>query len=163
MEVSMYNLQQLYDKVSNHPAVLEIGIENYVNSGISIGIDDVVDPSLVEQGLVTLQNNSHFAITQKGLNAVGLPTPDWDSFNAYMLSDPMFKTYRDTVRTADGELSSALFDAHGLVETNGVAAFSLVWGIWVSVSGITVADKETIATKAEGFNLPAEFVAVIRG
>lgn len=92
------------------------------------------------------------------------PVPDWDGFNAYMLSDHMFKSYRDTVRTADGELNSALFDAYALVATNGVAAFSLVWGgIWVPVSGITVADRENIATTAEGFNLPADFVTVIRG
>ena len=91
------------------------------------------------------------------------PVPDWDSFNAYMLSDSMFKSYRDTVRTADRELNSALFDAYGLVATNGVAAFSLVWGIWCTASGITVADKEIIATTAEGFNLPSDFVAVIRG
>lgn len=90
------------------------------------------------------------------------PVPDWDSFNAYMLSDPTFKGYRDTVRTADGELNSALFDAYGLVATNGVAAFSLVWGLWVSVSGITVADRGVIATTAEGFNLPAEFVDSLR-
>jgi len=90
--------------------------------------------------------------------------PDWDGFNAYMLSDPTFKGYRDTVRSADGDLNGALFDAYGLVATNGVAAFSLVWGgIWVPVSGITVADREVIAGVAEGFNLPAEFVAVIRG
>jgi len=92
------------------------------------------------------------------------PVPDWDGFNAYMLSDPTFKGYRDTVRSADGDLNGALFDAYGLVATNGVAAFSLVWGgIWVPVSGITVADREVIAGVAEGFNLPAEFVAVIRG
>ena len=90
------------------------------------------------------------------------PVPDWDSFNAYMLSDSMFKGYRDTVRTADGELNSALFHAYGLVGTNGVAAFSLVWGIWVSVSGITDSDREAIAVVAEGFNLPADFVAAIR-
>jgi hypothetical protein len=91
------------------------------------------------------------------------PTPDWDGFNAYMLSDPMFKGYRDTVRTADGDLTGALFDAYEMVDTKGVAAFSLVWGRWVSVSGITVADREVIATVAEGFNLPSEFVTVIRG
>jgi hypothetical protein len=89
--------------------------------------------------------------------------PDWDSFNAYMLSDPMFKSYRDTVRSADGDLTGALFDAYEMVDTKGVAAFSLVWGIWVSISGITVADREVIAGVAEGFNLPSEFVAVIRG
>ena len=91
------------------------------------------------------------------------PTPDWDSFNAYMLSDPMFKSYRDTVRSVDGDLNGALFDAYGLVATNGVSAFSLVWGLWVSVSAIAVAEKEVIAGVAEGFNLPADFVAVIRG
>lgn len=109
-----------------------------------------------------LDSGEELEVIPDPVSVVEPPTSDWDGFNAYMLSDPMFKTYRDTVRTADGELNSALFDAHGLVATNGVAAFSLVWGIWVSISGITVADKETIATKAEGFNLPAEFVAVIR-
>ena len=98
-----------------------------------------------------------------GIAVPALTPPDWDSFNAYMLSDPMFKGYRDTVRSVDGDLNGALFDAYGLVATNGVSAFSLVWGLWVSVSWITVADKEIIATTAEGFNLPSDFVAVIRG
>ena len=49
------------------------------------------------------------------------PRPDWDSFNAYMLSDPTFKTYRDTVRNVDGDLNSALFNAYAIVATNGVS------------------------------------------
>lgn len=89
--------------------------------------------------------------------------PDWDSFNAYMLSDAMFKSYRDTVRVVDGELNSALFDAYSLVDTKGTGAFSVVWTQWCVVSQITVLHKEDIANVAEGFNLPADFVAIVRG
>lgn len=91
------------------------------------------------------------------------PAIDWDGFNEYMLTDATFKTYRDAVRAIDGDLNSALFDTYGLVATNGVGAFSLVWGQWVTVSGISAQDRDAIAVVAEGFNLPGDFVAVIRG
>ena len=90
-------------------------------------------------------------------------TPDWDAFNAYTLSDATFKSYRDTVRVVDGELNSALFDAYSLVDTKGTGAFSVVWTQWCVVSQITVLHKEDIANVAEGFNLPADFVAIVRG
>ena len=89
--------------------------------------------------------------------------PNWDGFNGYMLIDSMFKSYRDIVRPIDGDLNGALFDSYGLVSTNGVAAFSLVWGYWCQVSGITGDDRSVIANAAHFFNLPADFVAVIRG
>jgi hypothetical protein len=88
---------------------------------------------------------------------------NWDGFNAYMLTDPVFKTYRDTVRAIDGDLNAALFNAYALIERNGVAAFTLVWSQWTQSSGITTEDRETIATVAESFDLPVEFVEVIRG
>lgn len=90
-------------------------------------------------------------------------SPNWDAFNAYMLTDATFKSYRDAVRPIDGDLNSYLSDAYELIETNGVGAFSLVWGKWVAVSQITTEDRETIATVAESFNLPADFVCIIRG
>jgi hypothetical protein len=92
-----------------------------------------------------------------------LVTPDWDGFNAYMLTDTTFKSYRDTVRAIDGDLNAALFNAYALIERNGVAAFTLVWGQWIQLSGITTQHKNTIATVAESFNLPNEFVEVVRG
>jgi hypothetical protein len=90
-------------------------------------------------------------------------TPNWDGFNAYMLTDSMFKNYRDTVRAIDGDLNAALFNAYALIERNGVAAFTLVWSVWTQLSGITTQHKNTIATVAESFNLPIEFVEVVRG
>jgi hypothetical protein len=91
------------------------------------------------------------------------PVPDWDGFNAYMLTDTTFRSYRDMVRTVDGDLNSALFNAYSLVVTNGIGAFSLVWGAWVGASGITTEHREAIAVVAESCSLPAEFVTVIRG
>jgi hypothetical protein len=90
-------------------------------------------------------------------------TPSWDGFNEYMLTNSMFKNYRDVVRAIDGDLNAALFNAYALIERNGVSAFSLVWGVWTQLSGITTENRETIATVAESFNLPVEFVEVVRG
>jgi hypothetical protein len=80
-----------------------------------------------------------------------------------MLTDSMFKSYRDAVRAIDGDLNAALFNAYALIERNGVGAFTLVWGQWTQLSGITTENRETIATVAESFNLPIEFVEVVRG
>ena len=92
-----------------------------------------------------------------------LVTPNWDGFNLYMLSDPTFKGYRDVVRAVDGDLNSALFDAYGLIVTNGLGAFSLVWQQWVTISGITPADRDAIADTAEALDLPGDFVTAVRG
>lgn len=86
------------------------------------------------------------------------PVPDWDGFNTYMLSDPMFKSYRGTVRSADGDLNWALFDAYKMIATNGCKVFSSVWHLWCNASGITKTDKEIVATTARSYNLPTEFV-----
>lgn len=91
------------------------------------------------------------------------PAVNWDGFNAYMLTDATFKSYRNAVRLIDGDLNSALFNSYSLVATNGVGAFSLVWGAWVQASAITTPHREAIAVVAEGSNLPADFVTVIRG
>jgi hypothetical protein len=91
------------------------------------------------------------------------PTPNWDGFNAYMLTDSTFKTYRDSVRQADGDLNAALFNAYALVVSNGVAPFALIWGVWCQLAQITAEDKEQIATAAESFNLTNDFINTIRG
>lgn len=91
------------------------------------------------------------------------PQPQWDTFNVYMLSDATFKAYRDTVRSVDGDLNAALFNAYGVVATNGVNAFANVWAVWTQISGITAQDKHAIADVAESYNLPTDFVAIIAG
>ena len=89
--------------------------------------------------------------------------PNWDNFNAYMLTDAMFKSYRDTVRPLDGDLTSALFTAYNRVASDGVSAFSLVWGQWILISNITTEDRNTLANIAQSCNLPSDFINLIRG
>lgn len=88
---------------------------------------------------------------------------DWTGFNSYMLSDPLFKTYRDVVRAVDGDLNSALFNSYSLIIGNGTEAFSLIWELWCIAAAITPQDRETIALKAEDFNLPGKIIDIIRG
>jgi hypothetical protein len=90
-------------------------------------------------------------------------SPNWDGFNAYMLTDPTFKSYRDIVRQSDGDLNSALFDGYLLIATNGVGAFKIVWDGWCQASGVTPEYREAIASVAAYFNLPIEFIDVVSG
>lgn len=88
---------------------------------------------------------------------------NWSGFNSFMLSDPLFKTYRDAVRVVDGDLNSALFNSYSLISSNGTEAFSLIWELWCIAAAITPQDRETIALKAEDFNLPSNIIDIIRG
>jgi hypothetical protein len=91
------------------------------------------------------------------------PVEDWPSFNTYMLTSPLFRARRDIVRPIDPELNSALYDAYALVERNGVEAFALIWAYWCQLSGIPPEEKEVLGQVAESLNLPADFVALLRG
>ena len=128
----------------------------YSRRNISPGDDYSVESEHVKQVCALVHSEPYL-----GISIPPVTSPDWDSFNTYMLSDPMFKTYRDAVRSIDGELTGALFDAYAMIDAHGINAFSVVWGVWVSVSGISETDRGIIADVARGYNLPGDFVSII--
>jgi hypothetical protein len=87
--------------------------------------------------------------------------PQWDAFNVYMLSDSTFKGYRDTVRSTDPELNTALINAYGRIAESGIGAFAAIWAVWSQVSGITQEDKDAIAAVAASYNLPTDFITTL--
>lgn len=91
------------------------------------------------------------------------PQPKWNDFNVYMLTDPDFTTHRATARAIDPELTSALFVAYGKVAEGGFSTFEAIWNQWVTISGVTSEGKNSIATVAEGFDLPEDFINILRG
>ena len=91
------------------------------------------------------------------------PVPNYDGFNSYFLGSLEIATYREIVNSIDPDLTPALFDTYSQVASGQLTGFSSLWDSWVAASGITTEDRESLATVAESFNLPAEFVAIIRG
>lgn len=91
------------------------------------------------------------------------PTPNWNAFNIFMLSDATFNNYCNAVFEVNKNLNSALLNAYSLVAANGVSAFIDIWEAWCSVAQITTEHRDIFANTAEGLNLPSDFVAAIRG
>lgn len=94
-----------------------------------------------------------------------LPPPaNWDAFNATLLADVRLNQVCGAATQAGAFLAVAgLPTALGQVATNGLASFALVFGRVCEVGGATAQDRDGWAAIAEACNLPAEFVAAIRG
>lgn len=80
-----------------------------------------------------------------------------------MLSDSLFKSYRDNVNTIDNDINATLFIAYSTVDKDGLSTFNSIWSVWVQLSGITPKDRQTIAEVAASYNLPMDFINVIKG
>ncbi|ABB56778.1 hypothetical protein [Synechococcus elongatus] len=93
-----------------------------------------------------------------------LPQADWDAFNAVLLADVRLNQICGAALQAGAVVAVAgLPAALSQVSTNGVAAFALVFNAVCQLGGATPQDRDGWAAIAELSNLPAEFVAAVRG
>ena len=95
------------------------------------------------------------------------PTPDWDGFNAYILTNVGFQSAMELAPTAlSVALPSAYRDVAGAIASNDtgkVLLFSTIWEGICTAGSTATAQRDTWANKAAEFNLPPELVAVVRG
>jgi hypothetical protein len=90
--------------------------------------------------------------------------PDWDGFNAYILANTQFKATTATVRATHPELVEALPSAYLLVGQGNPATFAFLMGQIYTVASVSQSQRNTWAdTARDVYNLPADFVAVVRG
>lgn len=90
-------------------------------------------------------------------------TPNWDGFNATMLADTAFNQTMGTVMQNAPAVAVAIPAALSQVAANGVTAFALTFNAFCQVGQVTTQQRDTWAGIADLFNLPADFVAVVRG
>lgn len=91
------------------------------------------------------------------------PVPDWDGFNAYMLTDTDFNTYYGTGLTVAPAVTTSIPTALAQVSTNGVNSFNLTFNEFCNAVSVTTTHRNSWADIAESYHLPADFVSVIRG
>ena len=91
------------------------------------------------------------------------PASDWDGFNAAMLADTKFNQITGVVLGIVPTVALGIPAALAQVSTNGITAFALVFDTFCQIGNVSYEHRETWANIAEGFNLPIEFVDVIRG
>lgn len=93
---------------------------------------------------------------------VAPPAPDWDGFNAAMLANTEFNQITGVVLNLAPTVALGIPAALAQVSTNGVTAFALVFNAFCQIGNVSSEQKETWATIAESFNLPIEFISVVR-
>jgi hypothetical protein len=106
-----------------------------------------------------LEYRQEWAITTKPLPE---PVPDWDGFNGFILSNVEFNTYYGTGLGTAPAVTSSLPAALAQVSTNGFGAFAMVFNGFCTVAGVTSIHRGEWADMAERFNLPTDFVAIVR-
>jgi hypothetical protein len=89
------------------------------------------------------------------------PPPNWDEFNATMLSDANFNLATGTVMDIAPAVALALPAALTQVSTNGIAAFALAYSAFVSIASVPLETRQSWSAVAEANHLPADFTAVI--
>lgn len=91
------------------------------------------------------------------------PTGDWDGFTRAILSNIPFNQYYGLGLQTAPALTASLPTALAQVVTNGTTAFTLVFGRFCQAVGVSVEHRNEWADMAEDYNLPSDFVDVVRG
>jgi hypothetical protein len=91
------------------------------------------------------------------------PVPNWDGFNAAMLTNVEFNTYYGAGLTTAPAVTTSIPTALAQVSTNGINAFALTFNGFCQAVSVTSTHRGEWADLAETLNLPADFAAVVRG
>ena len=91
------------------------------------------------------------------------PVPNWDGFNAAMLSNTEFNQITGVVLSLAPTVALGIPAALAQVSTNGVTAFGLVFNAFCQIGDVSSEQRGIWANIAESFNLPIEFIGVVRG
>ena len=173
---------ELSAPIDNNISTVYIG--NYTDTGIALTVNVIVEKSPYREEYIPLWSGAIYAqmqgyteldiarsVRQYYANGRNLVEPsyslntesDWDSFNAYILSDAAFNQATGAVFALSPSVAIALPSALAQVTTNGVTAFNLVFTNFCLIGQVSPEQRDTWADIAESFNLPSDFVAVVRG
>lgn len=92
-------------------------------------------------------------------------TPDWTPFNFQLFNNPAFVGYGLAANSVNPFLLPALVERYGLVAKDGLfeSGFPAYWQAFCDALGVSVEHRTQWANLAVSFNLPVDFINVIRG
>lgn len=110
-----------------------------------------------------LDSGEELEIIPDPIPEITTPAPDWDGFNAAMLSNTEFNQITGVVLSLAPTVALGIPAALAQVSTNGVTAFGLVFNAFCQIGDVSSEQRGIWANIAESFNLPIEFIGVVRG
>jgi hypothetical protein len=166
-------------KILYHQPTNQIVAYNRLDSDLPVGLDDVylvldqITTNLPEYDEKTqiatpswvidvenLQYRQEWIVSDKPEPE---PVPNWDGFNAAILSSVEFNTYYGTGLQAAPAITTSIPTALAQVSTNGINAFALTFNGFCQAVSVTPQHRGEWADMAVTFNLPENFVSIVRG
>jgi hypothetical protein len=89
--------------------------------------------------------------------------PNYPAFNIYMLTNAESMAYDVIVNSINPKLVQAIAITYNNIVDRGTGDFLQIFPLYCQVAGVTTEHRNQWADAAAGFNLPDDFVEVIRG
>lgn len=89
--------------------------------------------------------------------------PDWDSFNAYILSNDAFNDAVLACSTVKPAISATIATAMLKYQTEGSSLFQGIFEAFCQAANVTTEQRTIWANATKGFNLPPAFFILIQG
>jgi len=91
------------------------------------------------------------------------PVPDWDGFNLTFTLLPSLLQAEVTANQNHPSITGKKDDAYAMIDTHGVGAFGLIFPLFCQAGQVSTETRIEWATLAESFNMPQDFIDIIRG
>lgn len=93
------------------------------------------------------------------------PTPQWTAFNFALFTDVDFVNYGKIANNANPFFVPALVERYGMVAKEGLneSGFPAYWQAFCLNFNVSAEHRNEWATLAESFDLPIDFINIIRG
>jgi hypothetical protein len=89
--------------------------------------------------------------------------PDWVGFNEAISFDSNMIDYEFAANVIHPSIVGKKDLAYSIINTGGLDNFAMAFPLFCFLTGVTQEHRDEWANLAESFNLPADFVAVVRG
>ena len=122
------------------------------------------DPESYDAIELTPVFNSEIDRWEQGWDFIEKPSsPDWDNFNLTFSTLPSLIQAETIANQNHPSITGKKDDAYAMIDSHGVTAFGYIFPLFCQAGQVSPETREEWAALAESFNMPADFVAIVRG
>lgn len=159
---TLYDLQQDYPGVSFPQGLTGFDLADYGAAEVIINDLPSYDSLTHEIKLGEPQLTEGGWVRNWELSELQAP-PNYQAFNLFMLTNEANSSYKLAVNLVNPDLTYAVALAYNNIADRGSGDFLQVFPMFCQVAEVTQEHRDEWADAAESFNLPYDFISVLRG